>query len=137
MKNFWPALVLISILIAAETAGEQPRLRRIRFDRQHRCRSWLIAPSVAIPMSENGSPVSQLFNGRDLDGWTVIEKYDFERHGAITVKDEAIILEAGAPATGVRVAGDFPRLNYEVSLDAKRIEGSDFFCGITFPVGED
>jgi hypothetical protein len=137
MKSFWPALVLMSVLIVAETAGGQPRLRRIRFERQHRCRSWLVAPCVAIPLSENGSPVTQLFNGRDLDGWAVIAQYDFERHGAITVQENAIILAAGAPASGIRVAGDFPRMNYEVTLEAKRIEGSDFFCGITFPVGED
>jgi hypothetical protein len=28
-------------------------------------------------------------------------------------------------------------MNYEVSLEAKRVEGSDFFCGLTFPVKED
>jgi hypothetical protein len=27
-------------------------------------------------------------------------------------------------------------MNYEVELDAMRVEGDDFFCGLTFPVGE-
>jgi hypothetical protein len=26
-------------------------------------------------------------------------------------------------------------MGYEISLDAKRVAGSDFFCGLTFPVG--
>ena len=36
--------------------------------------------------------------------------------------------------TGVTYRGDFPRLNYEVRLEAKRVDGVDFFCGMTFPV---
>ena len=40
----------------------------------------------------------------------------------------------GSPASGVRVAGDFPKMNYQVELEARRVEGSDFFCGMTFPI---
>ena len=32
---------------------------------------------------------------------------------------------------------DIPRMNYEVELEAMRVDGSDFFCGLTFPVGKD
>src|SRR6185503_5931473 len=32
---------------------------------------------------------------------------------------------------------DLPKMNYEISVMAKRIDGSDFFCGLTFPVKED
>lgn len=28
-----------------------------------------------------------------------------------------------------------PVMNYELSLEAMRVDGSDFFCGLTFPVG--
>jgi hypothetical protein len=28
------------------------------------------------------------------------------------------------------------RVNYEIELEAKRTEGQDFFCGLTFPVGK-
>jgi hypothetical protein len=93
--------------------------------------SVLISPATPITTDQN------LFDGQTLAGWTIIEKYDFERHGEVKVEDNAILLAPGTPATGIRVEGDFPRLNYEVTLDAKRIEGADFFCGITFPVGED
>ncbi|MEZ6113002.1 MAG: hypothetical protein R3C99_18620 [Pirellulaceae bacterium] len=29
-----------------------------------------------------------------------------------------------------------PKTNYELSLEAKRLDGTDFFCGLTFPVGD-
>lgn len=46
-----------------------------------------------------------------------------------------IILEMGV-MTGITWTNEIPRLDYEVDLDAMRVEGSDFFCGLTFPVGE-
>ena len=44
----------------------------------------------------------------------------------------------GDGATGVSWDGDFefPKMNYEVSLQAERIAGNDFFCGMTFPVND-
>jgi len=109
------------------------RCRAVAYDRVQLDASQATVISPAAPLSTD----QYLFDGKTLAGWTIIEKYDFERHGEVKVEDNTIILTAGSPATGVRVAGEFPRLNYEVTLDAKRIEGSDFFCGITFPVGED
>jgi hypothetical protein len=39
--------------------------------------------------------------------------------------------------TGLTYDGkDFPKMNYEVSLESKRVDGRDFFCTTTFPVGE-
>ena len=29
------------------------------------------------------------------------------------------------------------RINYQIELDAKRTDGSDFFCGMTFPINDD
>ena len=31
---------------------------------------------------------------------------------------------------------DLPRTDYEIRFETRRIEGFDFFCGLTFPVGE-
>jgi len=36
--------------------------------------------------------------------------------------------------SGIRWTEDLPVTNYEVYLEARRVEGSDFFCGLTFPV---
>jgi hypothetical protein len=27
-------------------------------------------------------------------------------------------------------------MNYEIKLEAKKVTGNDFFCGMTFPVGD-
>lgn len=74
-----------------------------------------------------------LFNGKNLDGWEVIE---FEGHGNISIADSSVIIGKGKEISGIRWTGDFPKTNYEVTIEAKRIEGSDFFCGMTFPVKE-
>jgi hypothetical protein len=36
--------------------------------------------------------------------------------------------------TGVTYQRPFPKSNYEVRCEAKRADGHDFFCGMTFPV---
>jgi len=72
-----------------------------------------------------------LFDGESLDGWEII---DFGGQGGISVKDDAIVIEAGDPLSGIRWTGDFPKTNYEVNFQAKRVRGHDFFCGMTFPV---
>ena len=38
--------------------------------------------------------------------------------------------------TGITWAGPLVRMNYEITLQAMRVSGSDFFCGFTFPVNE-
>jgi len=74
-----------------------------------------------------------LFNGVSLDNWQVI---DFEGHGDISIADSSIIIGKGELISGIRWTEDFPKTNYEINLYAKRIDGSDFFCGMTFPVKE-
>ncbi len=75
-----------------------------------------------------------LFDGRSLDGWKVA---DYGGPGGVTVEDGCLYLEMGTPLTGVTYTRDIPRIDYEVSLEAQRVEGGDFFCGLTFPVGKD
>ncbi len=77
-----------------------------------------------------------LFNGKDLTGWKIADEAEFEWHGKVYVKDGAVFLEAGNMMTGIRWMGEFPTSNYEVSLDAMRVSGYDFFCGMTFPVAK-
>lgn len=82
---------------------------------------------------------AKLFDGKSLRGWRVVDKFDFAKHGRVQVEDGVIRMDAGAPASGIRIDPrmyTFPRSNYEVSLEAKRTKGQDFFCGLTFPVGE-
>ncbi|MCM2372586.1 DUF1080 domain-containing protein [Aporhodopirellula aestuarii] len=49
---------------------------------------------------------------------------------------ELIEMFVGDPLTGIRWEGDFPKENYEIRFEARRLEGFDFFAAITFPVGD-
>lgn len=82
-------------------------------------------------------PVSDfpiLLDGRSLKGWEVT---NFGPQGPVYVSGSDIILGMGDGCTGITWKGEFPLSNYEMSLEAKRVEGNDFFCGMTFPVGKD
>ena len=74
-----------------------------------------------------------LFDGKKLGKWKVT---NFRDHGTVIVKDGEIHLGMGY-MTGITWSGPLRRMNYEIQLEAKRIEGEDFFCGLTFPVGPD
>jgi len=71
-----------------------------------------------------------LFDGKSLNGWN---ETPFKGRGQLTIKDNALIIGKGR-LTGITWAGDFPKTNYEIRFEAARIEGGDFFAGITFPV---
>lgn len=75
-----------------------------------------------------------LFDGKSLDGWKVPE---FGGDGEVVVKDGQIVLEFGESLTGITYAKkDFPKTAYEIRLQAQRVDGIDFFCGLTFPVAD-
>ncbi len=75
----------------------------------------------------------ELFDGKTLAGW---KTSDFAGSGEVRAEDGKIVLGMGV-MTGVTCTNPIPRMNYEVSLEAMRVDGSDFFCGLTFPVGKD
>ena len=81
---------------------------------------------------EPGQEIS-LFDGKTLGQWKAT---DFGGQGEVSVKDGAIHMATGSYMTGITWTGPVVRMNYEITLDAMRVEGSDFFCGLTFPVGE-
>lgn len=73
-----------------------------------------------------------LYDGKTLDGW---EATQFGPQGPVEIEDGVIVVNMGDGASGITYTkGDFPKVDYEVSLMAKRIAGNDFFCGMTFPV---
>lgn len=82
-----------------------------------------------------------LFDGNTLTGWA---QSGFEGEGDIRVlapfRDGrgAIVIEKGVTLSGFTWTrgGELPRVNYEISLEAMKLEGIDFFCGLTFPVGK-
>jgi len=74
-----------------------------------------------------------LFDGKSLGQWKIT---DFGGQGDVYVKDGAIYMEMGNDMTGVNWTGSLVRMNYEITLEAMRVSGSDFFCGLTFPVAD-
>jgi hypothetical protein len=75
-----------------------------------------------------------LFDGKTLNGW---KNADFSGRGKVHVKDGAVVMESGNVMTGITYRrGDFPKTDYEFTLEGKKVEGEDFFCTTTFPVGD-
>ena len=75
-----------------------------------------------------------LFDGKSLGEW---RSTDFGGQGAVQIEAERILLDAGSPLTGIHWSGAAPmRLDYELELRAERVDGNDFFCCLTFPVGD-
>ena len=73
-----------------------------------------------------------LFDGKSLTGW---KETPFSGHAKVSVKDGTIYIGKGRQ-TGISWAGEFPKSGYEIRFEAVRLEGNDFFAGITFPVND-
>ena len=76
---------------------------------------------------------SYIFDGVSLDGWKIT---NFALPGPVYVTKGEMLLEMGDGCTGITWTGVYPVMDYQLSLDAKRIDGYDFFCGLTFPVND-
>ncbi len=93
-------------------------------------------PKIAVePASPVVSIEKSLFDGETLQGW---KKTNFGGEGNVDVNEEesSLVLGMGSPLTGITWADPktLPyQINYEISLEARRVAGSDFFCGLTFP----
>jgi len=72
-----------------------------------------------------------LFDGKSLDGW---KETPFTGKGEVRVEKESILLGPGMPMTGVTWTRSFAKSNYELSFEATRLRGNDFFASVTFPV---
>lgn len=87
---------------------------------------------VTEQMLQAGGTVS-LFDGESLGQW---KQTPFEEDGKSYVADGRIIMAMGRDMSGVTWTGPLLRMDYEISLEAMRVEGTDFFCGLTFPVND-
>src|SRR5262245_21005480 len=110
-------------------------------------RSYLLSSAQAlvvllflfeVPLAQDSQPVEEkgwrkLFDGQSLGQWHATK---FGGEGDVRVEEGQILLEMGSDLTGITWTGEFPTVNYEVSLEARRLAGNDFFRGMTFPVGK-
>jgi len=82
-------------------------------------------------LSARADPLA-LFNGKDLSGWKVA---DMMEGGKVTVRPEGIVeCGFGNPMTGIAYTNAMPTMNYELSIEAMRVQGMDFFCALTLPI---
>lgn len=84
---------------------------------------------------DGGQTDADLFAG-GVKHWKILD--DFPSNGGIEAADEdgAFRMRMGDPLSGIRYNGplELPVTNYEIMIEARRAKGSDFFCGLTFPV---
>ncbi len=84
------------------------------------------------PAPFEGDGWKPLFDG-SLAGW---RETKFAGAGEVECRSGLMVFKMGDPFTGVNWTNEFPKMNYEIALDAMRVMGSDFFCGLTVPVGD-
>lgn len=102
---------------------------------------WVMSSAAALPGFAAQEGWRELFDGKTLAGW---RSSGFEAEGAVKVQPAfrdgrgAIVIEQGLTLSGISWTrgSELPRENYEITLEAMRIEGGDFFCGLTIPVGK-
>ena len=97
-----------------------------------------VPPSAEVEVGRsnplNGKPdFTSLFDGKTLNGWKVSASKGI---GQVSVEGNEIIFgKSDIGFSGITWKGEFPNVDYEVSVEAKRVSGNDFFCAMRFPVG--
>jgi 3-keto-disaccharide hydrolase len=106
------------------------------FSRRH----FLQLTSLGLVSIQMGGSVAaaepawqSLFDGKTLTGWKAPQ---FSGQGEITIENGTLVLGIGSDITGMNPTIDAPKMDYEVSLEATRLDGTDFFCGLTLPYGK-
>lgn len=90
------------------------------------------APKVEVKPDVN---TIVLFDGKSLADW---ETVDTGGSGEVVLEEGQMIIKQGEGVSGTvyRKAKDLPLQNYEITLEAMRVMGVDFFVGLTFPVND-
>ena len=98
------------------------------------CLCTLLLPSSTLAQPTQASGWQPLFDGKTLTNW---QSTKFGGEGAVKVENGQVVLETGRTLTGITWNGpELPNTNYELALQARRVEGRDFFAGVTFPVAD-
>lgn len=91
-------------------------------------------PHLQLPKLA-GDNWQSLFDGTSMAGWKVT---DFAGHGEVELAQGRLVMGMGAMLTGVNLVATngIPAYGYELATDLMKVDGSDFFCGLTFVVGD-
>jgi hypothetical protein len=98
------------------------------------CKGGQKGNNKSLPVNSIARDSTYIFDGKSLEGWEIT---NFGPQGPVYVSGENVILGMGEGCTGITFKNRFPEINYQVTLEAKKVAGNDFFCGITFPVFKD
>ncbi len=139
------ASFLLASAASAQDAGAAISRAQKTLDAIDRLIDGILARQRGTAAANNGGLAQptgdgwkSLFDGQSLAGW---KQTVFGGDGDVRVEKifrggpPAIVVEMGASLSGFNWVGDVPRTRYEISLEAMKIDGSDFICGLTFPVG--
>ena len=89
--------------------------------------------ALAEPTVAGVAQAHPLFDGESLGDW---KPTPFGGEGKVTVADGVLRIDRGSDLSGITWQGDFPTQDYEITLEARLVDGHDFFCGLTFPVAD-
>ncbi|HAO67842.1 MAG TPA: DUF1080 domain-containing protein [Verrucomicrobiales bacterium] len=101
--------------------------------------SCVLLSAFLVISDDKNEPVSpdlsatnwkSLFDGKTLKGWKTT---NFAGGGDADVKNGSIEIDMGLALSGVQYTNQPPRINYEITLEAMKRDGGDFFCGLTMP----
>jgi len=96
------------------------------------------APQATAQMPPAGAREWALFDGTKLDGWRVLDPRPPSRLRGPSVRlgGGRLVLDGGKRAAGIAWTGPLLRENYELAVEAMRIERDGAFLAIVFPVGD-
>ena len=95
--------------------------------------------STGAAAAKPAAAAQSLFDGKTLTGW---KDSGFAGAGEVTVEPNfkgqgpVIRIDAGQSLSGLTFTNAVPKTNFEITLEALKVQGNDFFVGLTFPVGE-
>lgn len=82
--------------------------------------------------ADDSSPWRILLAPDSTHGWQKVEQ--LAGQGEVRDTEQGVLLDIGDPLTMIRYTNATPVVNYEVEVEARKVEGNDFFCAFTFPV---
>ena len=96
----------------------------------------LLLAGISCFSADDAAKEVALFDGKNLEDWEMV---DIGASGYVELDEDKgeLIIRQGDSLSGAlyKKAKELPVERYEITLEAKRTAGVDFFCGLTFPVG--
>lgn len=140
----WTALVVIAAMLVtpldaaeptptakkADCKKKDPYAWKSLFDGKTLTAAKPTAPKDIKPSkSRKGKPQPKQAHG----GWKSVK---VGGEGKVHVENGSIVMDGGESITGIVYTGKPPRMNYELALEGRRLDGDDFFATTTFPIGK-